>query len=446
MVVEIVKRTIMSLMALAAFAGSAFSCSVPVFRYALELWPQDSYRVAVLYKNRLDSAQTARVRWVASRALSVTGDTAGLETRGPGNDKTNVELVLVSVKDTVDTQTQKLLGESKNPSLPWCTVLFPQRAMNPSALYSGPLSEAPLDALFNSPAKHSLATALMKGESAVWVLVGSGDKGKDAAAFKTIAAGIEHCKKAIKLPDLDASDVKKVVKLSDIELKIDFSLIGISRSDPRERYFIDELEKTEPQLSKMRQEPIAFPVFARGRVLYALVGKGINIKNILDAAAFLTGPCACTIKDQNPGTDILMTFDWVAALSGKSIIEQAAIPLVGIDAFLPRSKTKTAGSDPGTPVIRSLIVSGRRVDTLVSDTAIPAIIGSALPRDSNLQNGNRSHGLIVKSAPEESKPGPSDASFARAMVPAAVGGAFGIGALVLITASFFFARKNRKNA
>jgi len=42
----------------------------------------------------------------------------------------------------------------------------------------------------------------------------------------------------------------------------------------------------------------------------ALVGKGINNVMIDDACTFLSGPCSCQVKRQNPGFDILTSVNW----------------------------------------------------------------------------------------------------------------------------------------
>jgi len=61
-------------------------------------------------------------------------------------------------------------------------------------------------------------------------------------------------------------------------------------------------------------EPIVFPVFGRGRALFALVGEGINSDNLREAIAFITGPCGCEIKMMNPGVDLLMSVNWDASV------------------------------------------------------------------------------------------------------------------------------------
>ena len=325
------------------FSRAAYPCDVPVFRYALELWPQDPYQVLVLYQNALDSAASAKVKTLAAEATLVAGDTVGLGDYPHQKNSINFKLMLIKTADTVNPGIRHLLHSLNIPRFPFCVVLFPVRSRNPEPLFAGPLDLMPCDTLFDSPARHAVASSICSGMSGLWVLIGSGNRSKDSAAGKVLASGINKCKETLKLRDPDEGETKKVVEMSDIPLKIDFARISISRTDPRERYFIEMLEKTEPALKKLSNQPIAFCIFARGRTLYALAGQGINENNIMEAGSFVTGPCACTIKDQNPGTDILMSFDWIGALSRKVANEdqnQAALP--SIDAMVP-VKPKAAG-------------------------------------------------------------------------------------------------------
>ncbi len=75
---------------------------------------------------------------------------------------------------------------------------------------------------------------------------------------------------------------------------------------------------SEPDLNELSQ-PMAFPVLGRGRVLYALVGRGISREMIGVASTFMVGPCSCQVKDQNPGFDLLLQFDWNARVSGAEL-------------------------------------------------------------------------------------------------------------------------------
>jgi hypothetical protein len=97
-------------------------------------------------------------------------------------------------------------------------------------------------------------------------------------------------------------------------LSFEFSTLAVSRSDPNESFLRAMLLSSEPDLSQYTDEPILFPVFGRGRALYALVGDGINAENIRETVAFLTGPCGCEVKMLNPGVDLLMAVNWDAAV------------------------------------------------------------------------------------------------------------------------------------
>jgi hypothetical protein len=44
---------------------------------------------------------------------------------------------------------------------------------------------------------------------------------------------------------------------------------------------------------------------------------------------FLMGPCACVIKDEQPGTDLLMAVNWDEALLTRGTAEEALPPLSG---------------------------------------------------------------------------------------------------------------------
>ncbi|MDE2714511.1 MAG: hypothetical protein OSB74_09135, partial [Verrucomicrobiota bacterium] len=72
----------------------------------------------------------------------------------------------------------------------------------------------------------------------------------------------------------------------------------------------ETLLNSEDDLKELQHEPMAFPVFGRGRALNALVGKGINADMIDEASAFLSGPCSCQVKRQNPGFDLLTSVNW----------------------------------------------------------------------------------------------------------------------------------------
>ena len=120
----------------------------------------------------------------------------------------------------------------------------------------------------------------------------------------------------LELPVQDEiEDEDDLVQVSGLELKIEFAMVTVQRDDPKEQFLLNMLLNSEPDLADLN-EPMAFPVIGRGRVLYGLVGKGINAQTIAAASRFLVGPCSCQVKNQNPGFDLLLAKDWDMKLFG----------------------------------------------------------------------------------------------------------------------------------
>jgi hypothetical protein len=115
----------------------------------------------------------------------------------------------------------------------------------------------------------------------------------------------------------------------------------VKRDDPREKFLLNCLLKSEPDLSEYGQEPIAFPVFGRGIVLYAIIGKGITPEVISAATSFIVGPCSCQVKEQNPGFDLLLNFDWEAAVGDTLVsVPVGSVPTAPKLLTIPPGKTK----------------------------------------------------------------------------------------------------------
>jgi hypothetical protein len=265
-------------------ATTAFACSVPVFRYALEHWAADPYRVSVPHGVKLE-----------------------------GNFKITVGAA------------QRI--ELRQP--------LPMR--NDEVIWSADSTEANAKLLVDSPARQQIAERLANGESAVWVLLECGDKTKDAAAEKFLDERLEYLSSVMELPKLDQQDVKNgLVSIPGDGLRLAFSTLRLKRDDAVESAFIAMLLASEPDLRSLH-EPIAFPIFGQGRVLYALVGKGIKVETVDRAAQFLIGSCSCQVKEQNPGVDLVMAVDWKQMVKAQAQPGQQLPELSQIADLLPQT-------------------------------------------------------------------------------------------------------------
>ena len=304
----------LALICAASVSAVAIACNVPVFRYALERWPADPYEVFVLHEGVLDAEaqqQLKRLRMASSR----------------NSGTLNCIVRDVEVADTDDEALKQLWKEKRSENgEPMLVVLYPRSAREvPDRLVvAKPLVPQSVERLIDSPVRQEVAANLLTGDSAVWIFVPSGDKSQDEVALRTLTEQVKHNQETVELPPQEEIEADEFFRSENpIELRVGFSIVTLKRDDPRERALLEMLLASEPDLEQLNQ-PMAFPVIGRGRVLYALVGKGIFEDTIAMASRFVVGPCSCQVKDQNPGFDLLMNVDWDEKIGGSVVSEEAS--------------------------------------------------------------------------------------------------------------------------
>jgi hypothetical protein len=283
-----------------AWPGDVLACNVPVFRYALERWAADAYEIVVFHDGTLRPEQQ---KLLASLADYV--DT-------PEGCPSNITLEVVNTQQKMAEDLAQLFDAQKKVSLPWMVVRFPRIAKIPTEVYAGPLDSGRLKRLLDSPARRQVAEKLLEGQTAVWIMIDSGNGPKDEQTARWLQERLADLERTLKLPELTQEPKDKL--RVDVPLKIEFSFMRLSRKDVQEVEFVRMLLRMEDDLED-RDEPIVYPVFGRGLALWAIVGKGITEENVGRAAKFLVGPCSCEIKAQNPGVDLLLTADWEERLT-----------------------------------------------------------------------------------------------------------------------------------
>ncbi|MBN2289707.1 MAG: hypothetical protein JXQ83_10280 [Candidatus Glassbacteria bacterium] len=310
-----VKNILSFLLLLFAGCSAALACDVPVYRYALERWPSATYEVVAFYRGALTIEQ--------SRVVELLGRP---EDGGP---HANCTVRPVELGSLPDGPLRALRESLDNPSPPLLALLSPHGAGQQEIIWSGSLTAGSAEKITGSRARREIARRILSGEAAVWVLLESGDREKDEAAAALLEGRLELLERSLRLPEA----VDRASRSGAPELRVDFSMLRLSRSDPEEEVLVRLLMHTEQDLGLYASVPMAFPVYGRGRVLYALVGEGISQENIDEACAFLVGPCACEIKALNPGLDLLMRVDWDAGLAGSWVNEVGLPPLAGLSAL-----------------------------------------------------------------------------------------------------------------
>ena len=273
--------------------GIACACNVPVFRYALERWQPDPYRVTLFYRDALTEEQRAMLR--------------PLEEALPGNDSANVSLHLVDVEDIQDDGDRALFAAQSSSELPCLTVRYPQGLRIEKPIQVEPLSAKSVARLVDSPLRKELIRRLSDGQTAVWLMLECGQAEKDDVVAAQLADELTQLAQRLKLPELTSAPEDAL--LSATPLQVTFSLMRVPRGDAAEQPLVAMLLGSESDLSGF-DEPMVFPVFGRGRALFPLIGAGITSDNIHESAEFLVGACSCEVKDLNPGFDLLLAANW----------------------------------------------------------------------------------------------------------------------------------------
>lgn len=386
----------------------ALACSIPVFRYAIEHWRPDPYQVFVYHDQDLTEGDRQLLAWISEQAAAGANVAARtIDTRQP--------------LEPVDQARWEKLGEA---TLPRLVVQMPQRVGDGEApVNSAAWDEAELKRLISSPKRVELGERLIKGE-VVWVFLESGNKEEDERVFALLNDQIAIQQESIELPEIEEQDLKDL-STAPTELEIRFSAMRVARDDPAEHWFKETLLSTEPDLrdEELADQPMVFPVFGRGRALYALVGQGINADMIAEAAVFLTGACQCTVKAENPGVDLLIPVRWDDFIE-VSEPEEVDLPLVGLGGGLPLAKPAAEVPAADTAAAPAATVAALPADAPTGPpAAVPSAVSAAPASDPASLGSAAAADAEVASLMAEVKrtTAATDALIADAAAPAAPG-------------------------
>lgn len=286
------------LLALIALCGvkTTCACEIPVYQYAIEHWESSPYALAV-YHRGLSDFERVQIENYQKQLKS-------------GELNSNVEIHLVDVREPMEELIAQIWERDMTDSLPMMCLYYPGITRISSKLWEGQITEENFMSISDSSKRKEIANSILSGDSIVWVFLESGDGPRDELARETLAKTLNEYAKVFD----GSSEVTEaslwIEQLNPQFVKnVKFDTVTVSRSDPEEQVLIEQLLGSEPGLKDL-SEPMIFPVFGRGRLLYALVGKGITQYNIKESLQFVLGPCSCIVKDDNPGVDLLQNVDW----------------------------------------------------------------------------------------------------------------------------------------
>jgi len=320
---------------------AGWSCQVPVFRYALERWDAEQYRLVVMHRTPLDAEMQKQL-------LSLQEN---LSSKQP---TVNLTLEVVDVTKVAEEARWSLPDIKAMKSDHWIVLVSPK---GNEPVHSEALTKESLSRVLDSPARKAWVKQIVGGASVVWIII----PGKDENETKEVRGKLEtiltKAAKEITIPEgvIKPEEVKDVtgdidledVLRSPIPLKIHFPTMVLDRNDPAEAVFVSMLMQGIPE--EMRDQAVIVPVFGRGRILQPLPASRMTEQLILGGCNYLCGACSCQVKDQNPGVDIVIQEDWSKHLTGGLVVvEKELPPLEGVGDLAKQEKPADETSEPNT--------------------------------------------------------------------------------------------------
>jgi hypothetical protein len=236
------------------------------------------------------------------------------------DDESPLNCSLININLDDDPELKRVLPDVKASWMASQDKLAPGYLMtNPrgAVLHAGPLDQQVLGQLVDSPARKTLGESLGQGHAVVFVLL----TGEDPAANKLARETLVSLLKDVKDGEISLYSVPQEPTTQEGDAASEdetdkpahsLAMIEVDRADETEKYLVRTLLAVEPDLAEIKH-PMVFPVYGRARALEPYIGKGIHRDNLIECVEFVTGACSCTVKEQNPGMDLLVRFDWESA-------------------------------------------------------------------------------------------------------------------------------------
>ncbi|MGI9471093.1 MAG: hypothetical protein ACR2NZ_06155 [Rubripirellula sp.] len=299
---------------LSLFATTVIACKVPVFRYALERWNTDRYKMIVMVDDGTGDSAKESIEML----------------RGSDASKdANVDIEVINMDQLSEQQLWQLEDFDPDVQTPHLQVFYPEREGRRRLCWEGPMSLEVVRGWLDSPLRATLQQDLVGGASAVWLFIEGPDSDVNAEVERVVQQGLRLASDQILIPDgvIPRDGASEYIRShpgasmddvlrSDVPLRVDFQVRRLARSDTDEI----AVRKMVTGLAASADVPLLVPIFGRGRMLDAIDASGIDSETILNACRYMVGECSCTVKTQNPGVDMLISTDWPSALGGETIV------------------------------------------------------------------------------------------------------------------------------
>ncbi len=384
---------------LAVLLGSgvvAVACDTPVYRYAMYRWMPAPYELYCFHEGELDAA---------SQQLQEAVKAASQDEVAPANIIfLPVDLSKDKELTSVPPDVKQAWLDQKSPALPTYLVSSPMPIGG--HVHVGAIQQDQLPAMISSPVRQQIGKHMEQGDAGVYIVLGGADEAANKAAEATVQEVVKevgsgkvplYVMPPARGPEGEEADAES----PEDQYKLTFGVVTASRDDPKERWLVNCLLTVERDLREC-QDPIVFMVYGRGRVLFSCLGKGIHRDNLLQDIEFVTGACSCTVKEQNPGVDLLMSYNWdgvAQTLFEQYGTEEGSPYEFGGDALfpeliIPADQAMSEGGAPAAAEGASDAQEGDREGTETGETEMVADAG-ATDHSSGVTDGKATEDGVV---------------------------------------------------
>lgn len=305
-----------------ATAAQASACDTPVYRYAMYRWTPLPYEVYCLHHGKLPKADQDLHKAVAEE--------------GPGGSIANVYITPVDLDqkkalDAVPEPVKAIWRARAGKSPARYVVMAPWGA----ELLVGDLDLTAARAIVESPVRSEIGREFDEGHGVVLLLVG-GKEARENARIETACRAVMAKAEAGRLfnepsPDSGSTPAQRPEEVGmqavpdNQQPNLRIALVKLDRANAAEQWLLKMLTAMAPDLEKSAHEPMLFAIYGRGRAMPPGIGQEVNAESLTELLRFLADRCSCTIKDQNPGLDLLMRWDWESTAERFAAEERAVI-------------------------------------------------------------------------------------------------------------------------
>jgi len=274
-----------------AVGKPVLGCSTPVYRYAMYNWASWPYYVFYFHHGAPPEEDKAVNKL--------------FEELPEADPPANVMLTTIDVSkkeefDRLPEVVRKAYQTHADGKQPLHLVMTSRGV----EMFAGRLDDATVRSMIASPKRTKLAELLGEGNAAILLTLTGPDAAENQRAEKVVNEVIKEVSaEPEETPDEYPDAPEEPLKVAAMK---------VSRTDPAEKWLVRMLLVVEPDLHEFPKDAMIFAAYGRGRVMPPYLGKGINTDNLFDCIAFLAGACSCMVKQQNPGVDLLMQWDWEA--------------------------------------------------------------------------------------------------------------------------------------